>query len=327
MAMNAAGNGALSSIVNEQSVTINTVLHNPTGLTTSIPFVLGITVNWALPLNTGVGQSCSADCRPLTKYRLVVETTSGIQILNENKLPSITTHTISGLDHRLNYLFKIYSSNSAGESTYFAVISKQPVNYPTVPLHFVAVVSNSPYKIALTWLTPEDTGRTGQTEPILSYYSEVDQSVNSTFQAANVLVLCDGNTVVCTGLTCTCAFSSASVTFLARRFGEYHFRIKAKNQVGFGQYSFSSQQSVGVPSVVPSINASVTGVWQVFLKWIRHTDTGVGVGYSRSMIRYVVQRSYGDNSFSGCSYGISMNDQCSASTIGACCTDSSVPAT
>ena len=151
--------------------------------------------------------------------------------------------------------------------------------------------------------------------------------MNNTFQVGNLKAVCDGLTVECTGLTCVCAFTSASVTFLQRSFASYNFRVKARNQVGFGGYAYSSQQSVGVPSMSPSINASVTGIRQILLNWIRLLDTGVGVGKYQEMTRYVVQRSYGDNTFAGCTYGTAASDNCAASTVGACCSDVSVGST
>jgi len=77
----------------------------------------------------------------------------------------------------------------------------------------------------------------------------------------------------------------------------------------------------------PSINASVTGIRQILLNWIWPLDTGVGVGKYREMTKYVVQRSYGDNTFAGCTYGTAASDNCAASTVGACCSDVSVGST
>jgi hypothetical protein len=330
-ATNAVGEGPASNIANEQSVAINNAVHSPASLVTSIPFANGITLNWAKPVDTGVGASCSTSCRNLTYYRLRIDDSVGNSLLNEVRLPSVTTHTISGLDHRRHYTFKVYAANSAGENSIFSSITEQPVNFPTVPRSFTAAVSNSEYKVDLTWQVPEDTGRVGSvTEPILNYVIQVDLSVNNTFAAANVLTMCNGTTTVCTGFTCACAFTSASITFLARRSESYNFRVRARNQVGFGGYAFSSGQSVGRPSKVPSINASVVGIRQVRLEWQRPLDTGLGVGIYRSMIRYVIQRSYGDEAFGGCQYGLNTLDQCSSSaghTYQACCTDSSVPET
>ena len=326
-ATNDVGEGPASNIANEQSVTINTAASSPTSLVTSIPFANGITLNWDKPADTGVGASCSTDCRPLTYYRLRIDDNVGNTLLDKTDPPSVTTHTISNLDHRRFYTFKVYAANSAGENFLFTSIIEQPVDYPTVPRSFVALVSNSEYKVDMTWQIPEDTGRVGDTEPILKYELEVDLSVNDTFVAANVLKICDGTTTVCTGFTCECAVTSASMTFLARRLESYNFRVRAQNQVGFGGYSFASQQSVGRPSRVPSINASVVGIKQVRLVWERPLDTGLGVGNYRSMQRYIIQRSYGDEAFGGCAYGLNTNDQCSASTYQACCTDSTVAET
>jgi hypothetical protein len=287
-ATNAVGEGPASNIANEQSVTINNAAHSPTSLVTSIPFANGITLNWAKPLDTGVGASCSTSCRNLTYYRLKIDDSVGNSLLNEVRLPSVTSHTISGLDHRREYTFKVYAANSAGENSYFTSVTEQPVNFPTVPRSFTAAVSSSEYKVDLTWQVPEDTGRVGsEKELIQKYVVQVDLSVNNTFAAANVLTMCDGTTTVCTGFTCACAFTSASITFLARRLESYNFRVRALNRVGFGGYAFSDQHSVGRPSKVPSINASVVGIKQVRLEWQRPLDTGLGVGIYRSMIRYV----------------------------------------
>ena len=334
LAVNDAGEGAWSDIVSEQGVQKPSAV---TGLTTSIPSLLSITVQWALPEDTGVGEACSAECRPITGYRLKIQAASGLQLLDESKLPSVTTHTISGLSHLTTYTFTVFASNDAGETSnaLAASIIEQPVNYPTVPTFFSASIKpNSPYTVDLSWDTPQDTGRKGltntdtisidQSEPILSYLLEVDTSVNSDFGAGNVLVLCDGLTTVCTGLTCVCAAKSASVTFLERRYEEYHFRVQAENQVGYGGYSFSNEQSVGWPSAVPSVNTSVTGIRQISLVWMRPLDTGVGVDYTRPLLQYVLQRSYGDANFGQCAYGTNALDDCAASTFGACCTESGI---
>jgi len=236
----AAGEGARSVLVNEQGVTVDHVLMKPTNLATTIPFRLGITANWVLPRDTGVGETCSTDCRPLTAYRLIVQNGQSVQILDALLDPAIVTYTLQNLDHTQTYTFSVTASNSAGQSSQKAVTIEQPVEYLSAPLQFLALVSNVPYKVDLSWRTPADTGRVGDTEPIISYFLEVDTSVNNTFQAGNLMAVCDGLTVQCTGLTCACAFTSASVTFLQRRFASYNFRVKARSQVGFSGYAYSS---------------------------------------------------------------------------------------
>ena len=334
-ATNDAGQGTASAIVNEQGVTRDSADHRVQGLSTSIPFVLGISVAWQKPSNTGVGSSCTNDCRPLTQYRLVI-LQQGVQVLNSVFLPNVTSYTKSDLDHTRPYTFTVYASNSAGQSTSSASVVERPINYPTAPTSFSAsVATSSPYKIALTWDTPTDTGRIkdNTAEPIVKYFLEVDLSVNDDFQESNILTLCDGTTTVCTGLTCDCVSAApavgtaktATVEFQARRFEVYNFRVKAINQVGSGSttgaeyHAYTSQQSVGVPSAVTNISASVTGILQVTLTWIRPTDTGVGEGKARSLAGYVIQRSYDDNTFSGCAYGEDTNDDSSVpAPIGAC---------
>ena len=150
----------------------------PTNLATTIPFRLGITANWALPRDTGVGETCSTDCRPLTAYRLIVQNRQSVQILNALLDLAIFTYTLQNLDHTQTYTFSVTASNSAGESSRKAVTTEQPVEYPSTPLQFLALVSNVPYKVDLSWRTPADTGRVGDTEPIISYFLEVDTSAH-----------------------------------------------------------------------------------------------------------------------------------------------------
>jgi hypothetical protein len=316
-AQNDAGFGDPSTVVSEQSITVPA---SPTSLAFTNPLPLTVNLTWALPLNTGTGAVCASDCRPLTAIMVTCVTPTGANCANRTLLANSTSLVVGPLSKLLKYNFSFYAFNDAGSSLPSALALVKSVDLPTSPTLFTtSPLLNTPLVILITWSLPSDTGQGDQAEKILLYQLEFDAS-GSTFAVGNTIIACGSGTSCSAPYACSCGLYNATVAMPAARYAPYYFRILAKNIVGSGPYANASSQSVGLASEPLNLTVLVVGVKTIQLVWVIPTNCGVGSGFPHALLNYVVQRSYSDSSFAGCTYGTTATDDCSASTVGACCT-------
>ena len=275
-AVNGAGQSGASNVASEQGVSLP---GPPSNLTAALSGEGAVALTWQLPLDTGI----AGPGRAILRFRATVSA-NGSTIQTQSLAGTALNVTFAGLGHLTVYLFAMYASNDAGESGSPATIYFQPAALPSAPSLFTASVT-MPLSILLTWALPSDTGRGGQSEVINSYLLEQD-SVGASFQ--NITVIAFYNDF-CDSL----GMCSLLVNFTAARKAPYWFRIRARNVLGLGNFSVSSEQSINVPSAIPKISVLVNKSRQIILTWVSPVDTGVGDA-SRPLKSYVVLESFGD---------------------------------
>ena len=278
-AINNAGRSFPSNVASEQGVSLP---GSPAALSAAATAVGAVSLTWQSPLDTGI----NGTGRAILSYRLTASANGTIvqTIVVEG---SVHNATFVGLDHFTVYFFAVFASNAAGESANSATVSFQPVALPTAPLSFAAAVS-APLQILLAWSEPADTGRGGRFEPIIAYLVEQDSNGPSFSNAVTIAL----GVSFCNSLgSCTLA-----VNFSAARKAAYWFRVRAKNFLGFGNSSISSEQSITVASAVPKFSAFVNHSFQIQLSWLEPVDTGVG-DTSRPLQGYIVEQSFGNSNF------------------------------
>ena len=324
-AENDAGYGAASATVKEQSVSVP---GSPGGLAYANPAPLTVNVSWAPPADTGTGLACAPDCRPLTAIRVTCTTPAGQSCGDRTLPPNSTTLEVGPLSRLQLYTFSFYAVNDAGPSAPSVLSLVKSVDIPSAPTLFAAVpLPNSPLQILLTWGRPLDTGRGSTEEAIVAYRVELDATGSAFAPGDDMVVVCGSSAgVSISPYSSACAALNATVAIPAARFAPYYFRISASNVVGSGPFAAASAKSVELPSAPSGLSARVTAPRTIQLAWLLPTNRGVGPGLAHTLLHLIVQRSYADSTFGGCALGTAGNDDCAASTSGACCT-SVVPGT
>jgi hypothetical protein len=305
-ARNDAGYGASSTIANEQSVNVPGLPANLTADNTA-PSVVNLF--WSKPADTGVGISttCSPSCRNITGYRvLCFASVDGLsvscnrtELLPTTLLPSTTQLEILGLNHKADfYSFQIFAINDAGTSNASIIYPVFSIEVPTEPMSVRAQISNKPFAVDITWAPPFDTGRGGSREAIIDYVLEMALYGNFS-NISDVSVICSGSSV-CSN--CECRVLNASIWFSTYRESPFHFRVRARNKMGLGQYSsITSSPCIGLPSEPLNLSASIgPGPLKVSLAWNNPLDNGWGPGSYRPLSGYRIYRSYNDSDFASC---------------------------
>ena len=256
-AKNEVGIGVASTSANEQGVDAPSA---PQSLDVQTIGPAQFTVNWASPLNTGVGGTV----RPLLSYTLQVINDPNTDFDGELYFsvdldPTVTSFTKTDFIGGTNYTFRVLATNIAGLGLPSETIKVPAIALSSPPQTFTAVVS-TPLEIALAWVLPADTGFGDQTTaPIREYRLNVSTS-NWTS---------DGDELASGGDT----FLSYTHTGLTKGVG-YYYRVQARTDAGWGDFADAFEEGVSLPSEAFNVSVNITSPLKIGVVWELPSDTG-----------------------------------------------------
>jgi titin len=260
-AINAAGNGVVS--------VRSTLYGTPVGTTVGPTSVAGtagnaqVVLTWTAPATNG---------GTISDYTIQYSSDSGVTWTTFNDTVSATASaTVTGLTNGTAYVFRVAATNEAGLGAYsVASAARTPVGAPDAPINLVGVAGNA--QISLTWSPPPNNGGSAITDYVIQYSSN-SGSTWTTFADT----VSTATSVTVTGLTNGTA---------------YLFRVAAKNAVGTGSNSSSSNglTPLTVPGAPSSVSASSGARQSDAVTWTAPTNNSGGAitGYA---VRYSVVNS------------------------------------
>ena len=265
-AWNSAGHSNFSSVQSERGIDRPSP---PQGFVAYVSGSVAITVSWASPLNTGLGQN-------ILPSQLLKDDGYLLQISNDNFMnDSLTTmlyfpnnSTFSVFDLLIKngtYYFKIQSRNVVGFSSTSSILKVLAISLPSAARNLqVSVSTIHERELVLSWSSPFDTGGGDSLLTNLQHYRLVQKAMNgSDWVTENITLGPLTNILVRSNLT------KGSI---------YFFQIFASNAAGEGNGSVSvSEMALDKPTSPYALMAYISGPISIFVKWNIPNDTGNGL--------------------------------------------------
>ena len=234
-ARNSAGTSQPSNVANATRAA--TAPGRPTGLTATAHSTTQINLSWTAPSDDGGAA--------ITGYR-IEESNNGSTWSELVANTSSTSHSVAGLSAGSTRYYRVYASNSAGESSASDVASATTWDVPSAPRSLRARPIGQT-QIDLQWSAPADTGGV----PIAGYQIEVSSDGSSwTVQVEDTLARSYSHVNLTSGST-------------------WYYRVSARNQVGMGPTStpVRATTAAGRPSAPVDLIATPAGRTRIDLDW------------------------------------------------------------
>mmetsp|Transcript_43003 Transcript_43003/g.99515 ORF Transcript_43003/g.99515 Transcript_43003/m.99515 type:complete len:1770 (-) Transcript_43003:115-5424(-) len=265
LASNDAGQGAASSTIKVPAIALP---GPPTSFTATITGPLVIALQWAIPTDTGFGDSTTA---PIREYAVNVSTTgqfAGEEAILFSGTGSDFSFVHSDLVKATGYYYRVFARTDAGWSDP-AEAFEEGITVPTEPLALTMVVT-SPLKIDTTWQLPADTGTVGTQRPLTKLTLQLIASSTEVYSpdwasATTTLVLAND----------TLAYNFTSLIK-----GYYYYaRVFGTNTAGDGNTStVAEERGLSLPDRPTGLTATIVGPLAFTVTWAKPADEGLGSG-------------------------------------------------
>ena len=218
-----------------------------------------ITANWTAPSSNG---------RAIADYRVQYgESLSGPWTTLSDAISATPTATLTGVPAGVNLYVRVAAINEAGVGAYTAAVGPAIAKAVPEAPSSVAATIGADGSIGLNWSAPVRNGGSPITDYVVQYRPTAS-SVWTTYTEG-----------VSTG-------RSATLTGLSRISGPYVFRVLAKNAVGVGPASATSNEATPLtaPGPVQNLVAAV-GDGQLHVSWQVPEDNG-GTAVNDFIVEY-----------------------------------------
>ena len=252
-AVNSAGTGTYSTIVNSQPAPVVVIPTQPLNLSASTTGTT-VSLSWAPPASNGGGAITSY----IVQYSLNASTWSAASAT----FPTATSATISGLTNGTTYYWRVAARNSAGTGNYSTYVSTTiSANVPGQPTGLTATAGAG--QVSLAWTAPANNGGATITDYSIQYSSN------------SGVTWLDWAEAVTTATNATITSLTPGTTYL--------FRVAAINSTGTGAYSASASATpISATPSAPQNVALIAGSRKFTVNWSTPANNGGSAitGYS-----------------------------------------------
>ena len=236
-AVNAAGEGALSSEVYATPATVPTAPQSATAVRGDGQ----VTLTWSVPASNGGS--------PVTSYKVYRGTVSGGEALIA-ALGNLLNYTDAGLTNGQTYYYQVSALNSVGEGTRSQEVSATPLGLPSSPTLASATPGNG--YVVLAWSAPPSTGGS----PITGY-----NVYRGTTPNGEALIAEAGNILIYN--------STGLINGIA-----YYFKVSAVSSVGESALSNEFSATPAMQPSAPTLGSAMPGDERSILAWSAPLNDG-----------------------------------------------------
>lgn len=286
-AQNQLGIGPTYPVANEQSVQVPT---EPTGVSVRVFAPRTVFLQWAQPLDTGVGGALRALGNYILQQSYGDDSFSNeATLVNRSYSNRIFNATIilpsSGPTY---FFFRVLTSNDAGQSGLSSSVQEQGVELPSEPI-LLSTQITTPLEISFSWKMSLDTGVTGQSRPLTGYSLQVAEEIGHAGSSTFNNTLWYSNTNYSTENQATSLKKLFSGLIKGRT---YFFRVASKNDAGTGNFAaLVSNEAISLPTFPIQFQAAVRRPFQIDLEWVKPSDTGFFEGDMAKIVRFELEQS------------------------------------